>query len=110
MSHPTRKVLLDECVDGRLARHLKPFSVTIVSKAGWSGVKNGRLLRLAQSEFDVFVTVDRNLSFQQNLIDLDLAVIVLCAMTNRLDDLLPLVPQIVELIPVIQSGHVVAIS
>jgi hypothetical protein len=63
-----------------------------VAKAGWPGVKNGRLLRHAEGEFDVLIIVDRNFSFQQRLIDFNLAVIVLKAPSNRLQDLLPLVP------------------
>ena len=98
MSHPTRRILLDECVDWRLARHLQPHAVMTVAKAGWAGVKHGRLLREAEARFDVFITVDRNLSFQQRLIDADLAVVVLHAPTNRLQDLLPLVPDLLKAI------------
>jgi hypothetical protein len=61
---------------------------------GWSSIKNGELLRLVSKEFDVFVTVDRNLSFQQNVKALDVAVIVLRARSNRLSDLLPVVPEL----------------
>lgn len=63
---------------------------------GWSGVKNGNLLGLAEKEFDAFVTVDRNLSFQQNLSQHHIAVLVLCARTNRLRDLQPLIPKLLE--------------
>ena len=59
---------------------------------GWSGIKNGKLLALAASEFDVFITVDNNLPYQQNLTALSVAVIVLDAMSNELPALLPLVP------------------
>jgi len=58
---------------------------------GWTAIENGELLTLASMQFEVFVTVDRNLSFQQNLISLPIAVIVLRAPTNRLTDLRPLV-------------------
>lgn len=60
---------------------------------GWSTIKNGELLALAAKEFDVFVTVDRNLSFQQNLPAFAIAVIVLRVRSNRLADLQSLVPQ-----------------
>lgn len=110
MSQPMRKVLLDECIDWRLSRHLRPHEVMTVVKAGWSGVKNGRLLRTAEASFDVFVTVDRNLSFQQRLIDLDLAVVVLRATSNRLKDLLPLVPPLLKAIATAKPGHVIFIS
>jgi hypothetical protein len=81
-----------------------------VAKAGWSGVKNGRLLRQAEGEFDVLVTVDRNLSFQQRVIDFRLAVIVLRAPSNRLQDLLPLVPHVLKTVATIPPGSVVVIS
>ena len=110
MSQPTRRILLDECVDWRLSGHLRPYSVTTVVKAGWAGVKNGRLLRQAETDFDILITVDRNLSFQQRLIDFNLAVLVLQAPSNRLQDLLPLVPQILDAIPSITPGRVVIVS
>ena len=109
MPQAGRRILLDECIDWRLGRHLRPHRVTSVGKAGWSGAKNGRLLRQAAAEFDVFITVDRNLSFQQNLLSVDLAVIVLCAPSNRLQDLLPLVPRALELVPAIRAGEVVSV-
>lgn len=110
MSQPMRRLLLDECVDRRLARHLRPHAVVTVAEAGWSGVKNGQLLRRAEAEFDVLITVDQNLSFQQRLIDFDLAVIVLSASSNRLQDLLPLVPQILNKVPSVKPGHVSVLS
>lgn len=58
------KILLDECVDRRFAKEITRHEVVTVSQAGWAGIKNGELLTLAQEQFDVFVTVDRNLSFQ----------------------------------------------
>ncbi len=63
---------------------------------GWAAVENGKLLTLAAKEFDVFVTVDRNLIFQQNLPRFDVAVVVLRAPTNRLEDLQPLVPKLLR--------------
>ena len=59
---------------------------------GWSGAQNGELLALAANEFDAFITVDKNLSYQQNLITLPVAVIILDAISNELPALLPLVP------------------
>jgi len=109
LSPTTRDVLLDECLDWRLARDLKPHRVSTVAKAGWSGLKNGVLLRHAAAEFDVFVTVDRNLSFQQKLIDFDIAVLVLQAPSNRLSALLPLAPKLVSAIATAKPGHVVFI-
>jgi predicted nuclease of predicted toxin-antitoxin system len=100
------KVLLDECLDRRLARDLDGHDVVTVPQAGWAGVKNGELLRLAQAQFDVFVTVDRNLSFQQHLPQFSIAVIVLQAATNRLHDLRPLVPQLQQVHVAAPKGQV----
>lgn len=71
---------------------------------GWSTIGNGELPRLAAQESDLFVTVDRNLSLQQNLPTLDIAVIVLCASSNRLADLQPLVPAMLASIPSAKRG------
>ena len=66
------RVLLDECVDWRLVRHITGHDVKTSRQLGWSSIKNGELIALASTSFDVFVTVDRNLAFQQNIDDLRL--------------------------------------
>jgi hypothetical protein len=71
---------------------------------GWTTIKNGELLALASEHFDAFVTVDRNLSFQQNLDSFSIAVLVLHARTNRLADLRPLVPRLLAAIERAQRG------
>ena len=88
------RLLLDESVPARLRRHLPSHSVRTVVEMGWSGVKNGDLLRLAAASFDVFITVDKNLPYQQSLATLPLAVIVLDAQSNDLPALLPLMPKL----------------
>lgn len=77
---------------------------------GWTAIKNGELLSLASAHFDVFVTVDRNLSTQQDLSSFPVAVIVLQAKTNRLSDLKPLVPKLLAAIQTAQRGatHIIA--
>jgi hypothetical protein len=75
-------------------------------KKGWSAIQNGELLALVSQEFDVFVTVDRNLSFQQNLPAFGIAVIVLRAVSNRLSDLLPLAPRLTAAITSAERGGV----
>ena len=100
------KVLLDECIDRRLAREIEGHEVVTVPQAGWAGIKNGDLLKLAQGQFDVFVTVDRNLSFQQSLSDFTIAVIVLRAPTNRLKDLRLLVPRLMQTLATAPKGEV----
>lgn len=77
------RVLLDECVDRRLARELHGHEVQTVTGIGWAGVQNGALLGQATGRFDVFVTVDRNLAFQQPIDKLALAVIILRARSGQ---------------------------
>jgi Domain of unknown function (DUF5615) len=104
------KVLLDECVDWRLSREIEGHEVKTARQMGWNAVKNGDLLALAAAHFDVFVTVDRNLSFQQNPATLPIAVIVLRAKTNRLGDLRPLVRGLLSSIESIKPGAVAIVG
>jgi len=104
------KILLDECIDRRLATEIEGHEVVTVPQAGWAGIQNGELLRLAQAQFDVFVTVDRNLSFQQHLPQFTIAVIVLQAPTNRLKDLRPLVSQLQRKLSDAPKGQVTGVS
>jgi hypothetical protein len=98
-------ILLDECIDRRLARDLIGHAVKTAPQMGWAGITNGRLLALAEKEFEVFVTLDRNLSFQQNLPKFKIAVLVLSARSNRLADLQPLVPAILASFPTLKVGE-----
>jgi hypothetical protein len=91
-------MFLDECIDWRLAREIVGHDVKTARQMGWTTIKNGELLILASQHFDVFVAVDRNLSFQQNLGGFSIAVIVLQASTNRLADLKALVPNLLAVI------------
>ena len=100
------KILLDECIDCRLAREIEDHEVVTVSQIGWAGIQNGNLLGLAQEQFDVFVTVDRNLAFQQPLPQFSIGVVVLQAPTNRLEDLRPLVPQLQQTLSLVPKGQV----
>lgn len=104
------RVLLDECIDRRLAKDIEGHDVVTVPQAGWAGIKNGDLLRLAQERFDVFITADRNLSFQQHVPRFVIAVIVLEAPTNRLKDLRPLLPQLQQMLPLTPKGEVRRVS
>jgi hypothetical protein len=104
------KILLDECIDRRLAKALKGHAVKSVPQMGWATIKNGRLLALAEKEFDVFVTVDRNLSFQQHLPKFNIAVLVLSVTSNRLADLLPLAPRMLTAFPNLKPGQATTIK
>lgn len=89
-------MLLDECVPRKLKHDLPGHDVRTVTEMGWSGIKNGPLLRRAAQEFDVFLTVGQGVEYQQNLVGLDLAVVVIVAPTNDIDDLRPLMPRVRE--------------
>jgi len=89
------RVLLDENVDRRLRRFLdSAFDVLTVSEQGWSGETNSEPLKAAEQEFDVLVTLDRNIQFQQDLSAYDLAVVPILARSSRRQDLEPLMPQV----------------
>jgi hypothetical protein len=77
---------------------------------GWAGKKNGELLKLAQHKFEAFITVDRNLYFQQNLPKFNIAVLVLSAKTNKVADLKPLVPKLLTELTRITRGQVIEIG
>ena len=100
------RVFVDECVDGRRAREIVGHEVKTAREMGWTGLKNGELLTVASKQFDVFVTVDRNLSFQQNLPTFDIAVVVLRSGSNRLVDLQRLVPDLIESLATAKRGVV----
>jgi hypothetical protein len=83
------RILLDESLPRTLRAELLEHSVKTVVEMGWSGIKNGELLRRAADRFDVFVTADQNLPYQQNLSALPVSVVVLAARTNRIEALRP---------------------
>jgi hypothetical protein len=103
-------IILDECVDERFAREIDGHQVTTVQQMGWAGTQNGELLTLVEQQFDAFVTVDRNLAFQQNIPKFKLAVVVLHARTNRLADLKSLVPELLAKLPNAPKGQVTRIG
>lgn len=104
------KILLDECIDKRLAKHLSGHEVKTVPQMGWAGINDRELLRLTEGEFEVLITVDRNLPFQQNLAVLDLAVLVLQAPSNQLADLQVLVPKILKIVDIAPRGTATVVS
>ena len=90
------RILRDEDLPRRLGQNLSDHEVSTVQQKGWAGVKNGKLLALAATQFDVFLTMDQNLEYLQNLSTLPIAVLVLKATSNRLEDLMPLTPIILH--------------
>ncbi len=105
------RVLLDESLPRQLARELIPHDVRTVRQQGWAGLKNGALLRAAsENGFEIFVTADQNLQYQQNVALAKIGIIVLIAPTNRLIDLQPFINEILTVIPAIKRGQVVHIE
>jgi predicted nuclease of predicted toxin-antitoxin system len=100
------RIFVDECVDWRLARDIAGHEVKTAHEMGWTSLKNGELLARASTQFDVFLTVDRNLSFQQNLPTFHIAVVVLRSGSNRLVDLQRLVPDLLTSLATVKRGAV----
>ena len=90
------RILLDEDLPRRLAAMLVGHEVSTVQRRGWAGIKNGELLGLAAAEFDVLLTMDGNLEFQQNVATLPIGVLVVEAVSNRMEHLVPLIPRILK--------------
>lgn len=104
------KVFIDECIDWRLSRSFGEIEVRTARQMGWSGLKNGKLLREAAAQFDVFLTVDQNIEFQNNIWTITIAVVVLVRRTNLLSALVPLVPEFIEKLPRLTAGTVTYIG
>jgi hypothetical protein len=77
---------------------------------GWAGKKNGELLQLASQQFDVFLTIDRSLDYQQNTALVRIAIIALVARSNRLDDLRPLMPKVLAVLPQTRPGQIIRVG
>jgi hypothetical protein len=105
-----RRILLDECVPAKLRREIPGYAVRAVREYGWASKLNGELLRAANAEFDAFITVDQNLIHQQNLSTLQLAIVVLVAYRNRIEELRRLIPELLIVLATIQPGQVVQIG
>ncbi len=86
------RILLDENFPADFARLLIGHDVSTVHSLGWSGIKNGELLRRAHGLCEVFLTLDRNLEFQQHIKVLPFGIVVVCARSNRIADLTPHIP------------------
>jgi len=102
------RILLDECLPVKLKyrfQEIAPdFWVSTVTGKGWTGIKNGKLLEIAQKEFEIFVTIDQSLSYQQKLSKYSIAVIALKAKSNRYNDLLEFIQPASEVIKTAEAG------
>jgi hypothetical protein len=104
------RILLDESLPRRLSAELPGHAVKTVAEMGWSGLENGELLRRAADQFDVFVTADQNLRYQQKIGTLPISVAVLVAPNNRLDALRPLLPDLLARLATLRAGTLVRIA
>ncbi len=105
------KILLDECLPRRLKQHLPGHAVSTVPEMGWSSIKNGTLLRLAEPVFEIFITIDGNLQHQQDLRSTSLAVVVLVAPDNTIETLAPIMPNVLTALDAgIERGTVVRVA
>ncbi len=103
------KILLDECVPKRLANEF-PFHVSTVQQLRLSGLDNGKLLTAIENDFDVLITVDQNLEYQQNLKHSKIGILVLAASSNRYHDLKQAVPACLAALEEIKPGQVRTIN
>jgi predicted nuclease of predicted toxin-antitoxin system len=106
------RVLIDECAPKALKHSLAAHghqSLT-VQEAGWSGKQNGELLALAEAKFDVLITVDTNLQYQQNLVERRIAIVVIQSRSNRLEDLKPHFSACALAVATIQPGDIVFVG
>jgi predicted nuclease of predicted toxin-antitoxin system len=105
------RVLLDENIPRKL-RHLFETGVEVatVGYLGWKGKKNGELLRIAQNEFDAFITMDKGIPHQQNLSNLKIGIVLLKARSNRYEDLASLMNQVNVVLKTLKNGQIVRVS
>ena len=104
------RVLLDECLPRKLKNDLTGHDVSTVPEMQWRGLKNGELLRLAENTFEVFITADQGMRYQQNLRGKNIAVIVLAAQNNQIETLRPLMPRVLAVLNTIRRGEMVRIE
>jgi len=105
------RVLLDECVPRKFKNRLIGHDCRTVPEEGFAGKKNGELLRLAEKAgFDVFLSIDRGIEFQQNLQSRYIAVLLLRVQSGRLGDLTPHVPEILKRLGSLQAGEVLVVG
>ena len=104
------RVLLDECVPRKLRNEMPGHEVKTIAEMNWTGTKNGALLQLAAAQFDVLLTVDQGIPYQQNLTGITLALVIIAASSNDIRDLRPRMPDVLRTLATIQPGQVVRVS
>ena len=103
--------MLDECITKKLKSYIKDFEVYTVVEMGWSGLKNGELLKnCSLNNFDILLTIDKNISSQQNIKRYIISVVVLNSINSKLESIIPLIPQFKEEISYFKKGHFYSID
>jgi hypothetical protein len=100
------KLLIDECLPRALKHLFTGHDCRTVQELRWSGKKNGDLISVAEPEFDVLVTIDQGIQHQQNLVGRQIAILILVAQSNQIEDLVPLVPAALAALASIGPGRV----
>ncbi|MFQ5584813.1 MAG: hypothetical protein ACE5GL_10295 [Calditrichia bacterium] len=103
-------ILIDECLPRKLKFHFKGHSAKTVLVAGWAGKDNGEPLYLAEKEFDIFITIDQNIAFQQNIQAHNIGLIVLALPSNRFGAIIPYISAIKDAINKIKPGQLIKIK
>ena len=104
------RVLIDECLPRALKRLLAEHECRTVQEMGWSGKQNGALLLVAEKEFDVLVTVDQGIEYEQNLANRKIALLVFGTRSNQIEDLTSVIPAALSALRDIQSGQIVRVG
>jgi hypothetical protein len=105
------KILLDECVTKKLKPHLNEYEIFTVTEMGWSGLKNGKLMTACvENAFDILLTIDKNLAFQQNLEKYYVTIVVLNTLTSKIEDIIPLIPAFKKQVSNVEKGKVYLIE
>ena len=106
------KILIDECLPAELKAHVIALDheCQTVRQAGFGAKKNGELLTLAEGRWDILLTSDRNIKYQQNMAGRSVSILILCVKTNRMKDVLPLMPACAQAFLSIQPGQVVEVG
>lgn len=105
------KILLDECLPKKLKAGLNQYEIFTVYEMGWSGLKDGKLIKVAiDKEFDVLVTIDKNLKYQQNINSYNITIVVLDVLKSKIEYINPLIPKFIKQAPNFKKGEVYLIS
>ena len=104
------KILFDECVPESLLSYFAEHEVYTVSQMGWMGLKNGALLTIAENDFDVFLTLDKNLPYQQNLSKFQIGIVLVRVRWSKLRYLIPVIPRIKQALVSVRTGQILIVE